>query len=58
MDEDFSVPANAAMGGFLQGICYLNRDRRSDFAEAFVVDAPDVGQFSEYIQTHFSQLPG
>lgn len=62
MDKRIPEPAYvarvAALGGFLEGISYLNRDRRSDFAEAFVVDAPDDRQFPEYIQNRFSQLPG
>lgn len=48
----------ASLGGFLDGISYLNQNRRSDFAEAFVVEAPDKCLFPEYIQTRFSHLTG
>ncbi|MEO1406385.1 MAG: hypothetical protein AAFV54_07820, partial [Pseudomonadota bacterium] len=62
MDNGSLVPSNAArvasLGGFLNGISYLNQDRHSDFAEAFVVEASDDRQFPEYIQTSFSHLTG
>lgn len=62
MDQQSFVPAHvariAALDGFLQGISYLNQDPRSDFAEAFVVDAPDDRQVPEFIQSQFSHRPG
>jgi hypothetical protein len=62
MDEINLVPTYAAkvaaLGGFLEGISYLNQDHRSYFAEAFVVDAVDDSQFPKYIETHFPQLSG
>ena len=62
MDKNFSEPAYVArvtaLCGFLEGISYLNQDSRSDFAAAFVVDAPEDGQFPEYIQSCFPELPG
>lgn len=48
----------AFLGGFLEGISYLNHDRRSDFAEAFVVNALHDRQVPEAIQTSFSHLAG
>jgi len=62
MNNESSVPSYAArvasLGGFLNGISYLNQDRRSDFAEAFVVETSDDRQIPEYIQTSFSHLTG
>ncbi|SLN22013.1 hypothetical protein ROA7450_00803 [Roseovarius albus] len=62
MNSESSVPSYAArvasLGGFLDGISYLNQDRRSDFAEAFVVESSDDREFSEYIHTSFSHLAG
>jgi len=48
----------AALGGFLEGISYLNRDSRADFASAFVVDAGDDERVQIQIQSIFSHLPG
>ena len=48
----------AALGGFLEGISFLNQDRRSDFAEAFIVDEADDRGFLTDIQSHFNHLSG
>ena len=48
----------ASLGGLLEGISYLNLDRRSNFAEAFVVDAPYDVDVPAAILTIFSHLEG
>ena len=48
----------ASLGGFLDGISYLNQDRRSDFAEAFVLNVPYDHDVPDAIQTSFSHLAG
>lgn len=62
MDNETSVSSYFArvesLGGFLAGISYLNQDRRSDFAEAFVVDALHDDHVPEIIQNNFSHLAG
>jgi hypothetical protein len=47
----------AALGGYLEGISFLNADPRSNFAEAFVVKALDDADVLAELRTAFSQLP-
>jgi hypothetical protein len=48
----------AALGGFLEGISFLSKDCRSNFAEAFIVDASDDGEFLTDIRSRFTHLSG
>ena len=61
MNDEALVPSLAssvaALGGFLEGLSFLNRDRRSNFAEAFTVIASDDAAVLAEIQSIFSHLP-
>ena len=52
------VASVAALGGFLEGISYLNQNCRSEFAEAFLVDASTDRDFLTEIQSRFTHLSG
>lgn len=62
MEKTLLVPTHetriAALGGFLEGISYLNQDSRSDFASAYVLHASDDEQVQTAIQSIFSHIPG
>ncbi len=47
----------AALGGFLEGISYLNRDRRNHFGEAFSVSATNVADLIAELKALFAHIP-
>lgn len=47
----------AALGGFLEGISYLNHDRRADFAASFVLNGVEAVSVTTAIRAVFAQLP-
>ncbi|WP_372570784.1 hypothetical protein [Ruegeria jejuensis] len=47
----------ASLGGFLEGISFLNQDCCSNFAEAFSVEASDESEVLADIQSRFTHLP-
>jgi len=47
----------AALGGFLKGISYLNQDRRSNFAEAFLLKEVDEDAILRGINAVFHENP-
>ena len=47
----------AALGGFLNGLSLLNKNSRSNFAEAFVIDAENDADALAVLRSKFSHLP-
>ncbi|UWQ30017.1 hypothetical protein [Leisingera sp. M523] len=52
-----AVSRVAALGGFLDGLSFLNKDQRANFAAAFVVNAAEDKEVLSEICSAFSQLP-
>lgn len=46
----------AELDGFLRGISFLNKDHRSNFAEAMIVDTKDSTDILKHIRSQFSQI--
>ena len=47
----------AALGGYLEGLSFLCKDSRSNFASAYEVDATNVTDFLPEIMSIFEHLP-
>lgn len=58
MNAEAHVPSRVtALGGYLEGISFLNKDRRSNFSEAFAVKAAGDAEVLAELKLIFSQLP-
>lgn len=49
--------AVAAVGGFIEGLSYLNKDRRLNFGTAFEISATSDAEICMQLRSIFSQLP-